>query len=128
MIEIKFRAWDKVGKKMWKVFSMKFFGEKGDFDLQVEGNEDEEWEEEPDFVTMQNIGLKDMKGKDIYEGDILQDVKMIKIRKELAIYEIVFLGGSFCLKGSEETIPIFAYDGNSLDNMEIIGNIYENLD
>jgi len=78
------------------------------------------------WVLMQYTGLKDRKGKDIYEGDIVKDVKMGKIKKELAIHEIVFVGGSFCMRCAVETIPIFAYDGNSLDNMDIIGNIYEN--
>jgi predicted HAD superfamily phosphohydrolase len=86
----------------------------------TDGSENAGW------VLMQYTGLKDRKDRDIYEGDIVKDVKMIKIRKELAIHEIIFCGGSFCMRCATDTIPFFAHDGNVLENMEIVGNVYEN--
>jgi len=122
MREIKFRGWHTVRKKMFSAEEMTAdqltLLPTGSF-INVSGDSVR-------LIPLQYTSLRDKNGKDIYEGDIIQDVQMIKVRKELAIHEIVFVGGSFCMKSAVETIPIFAHDGNILDNMEIIGNIYEN--
>lgn len=122
MIEIKFRAWDKVGKKMWKVSSMKFFGEKGDFDLQVEGNEDEEWEKEPEFIVMQYTQMKDKNGREIYEGDICQDYYCGDHLYKSGAGEVVFDEGAFSVKEATELTSA------EISNLEyrVIGNVYQN--
>ena len=122
MIEIKFRAWDKVGKKMWKVSSMKFFGEKGNFDLQVEGNENEEWKEEPEFIIMQYTGMKDKNEREIYEGDILKRIDGLKVL-------IKWSEDSHGFEWYSLDIPTRYWnsDSSQWELSEIVGNIYGSL-
>ena len=81
MREIKFRVWDILNKKML---------EWGDiFDLPA-------WEifpgtpEQRPFEVMQYTGLKDRKGKDIFEGDIVAEGTIN--------YVVAFYAGSWRLK------------------------------
>ena len=75
--EIKFRAWDNVDF-MSRQFTLQDVQErKIEFTL--------------DCVVMQFTGLKDSKGVEIYEGDILQSE-----RNDAYKYYVVFEDGSFC--------------------------------
>ena len=78
------------------------------------------------FELMQYTGLKDSNGKEIYEGDIvryeipwLDNEKVIRLIK----YDETFLG---FVGGDKEKTYIILYEILEMENIEIIGNIYEN--
>lgn len=116
--EIKFRAWDKRDIKMcydsilWHIAGTHVFmlSPHHEQSLYVRLDSDR-------FEIMQFAGFKDSKGKEIYEGDIMQNASMIG--------EVVW--------HDERGAWIFAdtkrYNQALCDNMlfgEVIGNIFEN--
>ncbi|WP_039652393.1 YopX family protein [Clostridium tyrobutyricum] len=111
MREIKFRVWDILNKKML---------EWGDiFDLPA-------WEifpgtpEQRPFEVMQYTGLKDRKGKDIFEGDIVAEGTIN--------YVVAFYAGAWRLKqnidGDTWWKSLYRYVADF--RVEVIGNVYEN--
>ena len=118
--EIKFRAWSTNLKKMSKPFTLKsdvmHFANKKGLGT-IKGLQDE--------IIMQYTGLKDRRGQEIYEGDIL------KFKSLPAPYSIIEFNlgsfGYFCMKGKDYEYFIGierTYDKPK--NWEIIGNIHEN--
>lgn len=69
-----------------------------------------------DIELMQYTGLKDMKGKEIYEGDILFET----FREEY--FKVVFENGSFRAEVDEYSLDLEDY----ANICEVVGNIYEN--
>jgi len=67
---------------------------------------------------MQFTGLLDKAGKEIYEGDIVEETGNGNKDK----YEIIFEKGEFRFRGKSS----FSIRGVFLDLTEVIGNIYEN--
>lgn len=111
MREIKFRAWDKKQECMDYDFYVHSNG--GIFDKARTSYDTPniEIEEENNFEIMQYTGLKDKNGKDIYEGDIIEN--------DTCIYQIEFKDGLF--RDTDGFLLCDIYDYS-----EIIGNIYEN--
>jgi uncharacterized phage protein (TIGR01671 family) len=137
--EIKFRAWDNTYKCLYKptheaykgnLFEL-LVGFSGDLNAHTMNGLFHEsiW---PDrFELMQHTGLKDKNDKEIYEGDI------VIIPTESCdpadqggkdILKVVFMNGMFVLiredkpKWKPWIATLFDYE----DDIEIIGNIYEN--
>ena len=124
--EIKFRAWFSVGKKM--VYNLGF--DQDSFKT-IEDCEDmpsvcdldclseEGYEATFNYELMEYTGLKDKNGKEIYEGDV---VKFADWKPKVIEFGTCgFIG--FGLKNTEKFL--MNYDS---ENLEVIGNIYENPD
>lgn len=108
MQTIKFRAWD--GYTMYQVGAIELFT-----DDTYRINDEVPISNEH---LMQFTGLKDKNGKEIYEGDIIENVEK---------WEIIFNKGCFCGKIINKTYPDTETHIalRAIRNIKIIGNIYE---
>ena len=122
MREIKFRAWVKEKKAIFEVILIDYVSKNVTYILEKIGHllsiRDAKFNE---IELMQYTGLKDKNGKEIYEGDI---VKFLN-----GIFEVIWCNekASFILKNKEyKEFLNFIYENNN--GMEIVGNIYQNLE
>lgn len=128
MREIKFRAWwgeemfyspMKEGKYAPDIFDDIYIKPDGrifDFNSYTEINGGILEENNSGIILMQFTGLKDKNGKEIYEGDIFT------CKDQNYTESVIFLEGCFVSDFNKIEIS------NSIqyENIEIIGNIYEN--
>ena len=120
MREIKFRAWLKEKKIMGEVLGIDILHKEIFF-----SNEDVDCYEHTDFKDielMQYTGLKDMREKEIYEGDI------VKLRANHGIGVIKYSDewGAFVVEYIKPR-PLAVLGMNYYkEDIEVIGNIYEN--
>lgn len=117
----KFRAWDKLGKIILPV---------GDLDTSyklVYLEEDNGYRCERDFdeiELMQSTGIKDKKGEEIFEGDIVKFTITNGFDYVVDEYGVVTYkqGAFFIVKDFAEYLISYVYT----DDIEVAGNIYEN--
>lgn len=112
--EIKFRAWDKRHNSMEYINDLYWFEENGIHDF----NDD-------NYIFMQNTGLKDKNGKEIYDSDI---VKVTWGSGKIVFYEVKYcesLGYHYLrdTKNKEDDDIICIYDYSQMD---VIGNVFDN--
>jgi len=123
MREIKFRAWDKKWKRMVYDFHPICHGDLNLFDFAFLKDYD------GDYEPMQFTGLKDKKGKKIYEGDIVDfgnwnddgERADVEFTKERACF-----GFNFFSKHGGEGYGTLEFHRGERADWEVIGNIYEN--
>lgn len=120
MKEIKFKAYFKVDKRIYEVWTINFSREEIElFDKKMQVDFEASFD---DVELMQYTGLKDKNGTEIYEGDILQGLD--KMHNELCV--ALFKDGQFCFFNPKRECNFFIAGQNSEITCEVIGNIYEN--
>jgi len=140
MREIKFRAWDSDAECF--TYSEKTEESHGEYVWGFEDGKVKAWvvvmkpatisePEQPEAVELkppqEYIGLKDKSGKEIYEGDIIQ--------YQDRTFEVLWCNGGFKIMemkpGYEGAVDGWIHEiiegchcGDTIDSLEIIGNIY----
>ena len=120
MREIKFRAWVKDRKEIFEVVLINYVSKKVTYILERIGHSlnirDAKFN---DVEFMQYTELKDMRGKEIYEGDIV-----IQNNKR---HRVIFdeENARFCIRDDEFELNV-GFTNNNNERMEVVGNIYEN--
>ncbi len=124
MREIKVKGWNTVEKIMYSVEELTkdqlTLIPNGEGFINVNGTSTRFSKLYKHILPLQYIGFSDMRGKEIYVGDIIQSED--KLRKWSVEYSIAE-GGRYIGKGLGRTwnnnLPPFS-------DLEVIGNIYEN--
>lgn len=115
MRKIKFRAYLKDTSEMVKVGAMDWDHEGNLLCLNYPKGKDY-FGYEDDIALMQYTGCKDVFGNEIYEGDI--------VRFDGKLFEVRWIFSGFYASADDLYIPIATNE----EDMEVIGNIYENPD
>lgn len=84
-----------------------------------------DWIVNNDLHLMQSTGLKDKNGQEIFEGDIVRQVRtQPTTENEIIIGVVTMLEGAWLIMNDCEQLASFLW--SETDENEIIGNIYEN--
>ena len=119
----KFRAWDKELQTMLDVSLIDFkkgvlVGEHWKFGETNFMNFDE-------IKLMQSTGLKDKNGQEIFEGDVVRQVRtQPTTENEIIIGVVTMIEGAWLIMNDGEQLASYLWSENDIN--EIIGNIYEN--
>lgn len=117
---VKFRAWDRNREEMYEVDALHLHRGL----IEVDNEFDHQTTEIEPYTIMQYTGLKDKKGVEIYEGDVV-----VNASSEL-IFQVVYKAPSFCRKWIDDVSkryrdPIEPMARNTHIICEVIGNIHE---
>lgn len=84
-----------------------------------------DWIVNNDLHLMQSTGLKDKNGKEIFEGDVVRQVRTQPTTENETITGVVtMLEGAWLIMNDCEQLASYLW--SETDENEIIGNIYEN--
>jgi uncharacterized phage protein (TIGR01671 family) len=119
--ELKFRVWDKELKKFWNRHKTYYsiYAETTTVTLKEDLQVLLSFSKDFDVIVQQFIGLRDKKGKEIYEGDIVRRLMIDVSTIHVEFMEVKFFNGYF---SHYNGLNIF----NDSENIEVVGNIFEN--
>jgi hypothetical protein len=109
MMEIKFRAWDELNKRMIEPSGVLLLPKREGGGQAMSGNG-------YNYVLMQFTGLKDKNGTEVFEGDLL------KLADE--IYQVIWHHNRWAIRNERGRLHEVGKDFNYF--FEVIGNIYQN--
>ena len=123
MKKIKFRAYLKDTNEMVTVGAMDWDHEGNLLCLNYPKGKDY-FGYEDDIALMQYTGYKDVFSNEIYEGDI--------VRYDKKLFEVIWMRSGFCIScivpNNDYYLNYCLPVANNEEDMEVIGNIYENPD
>ncbi len=116
----KFRAWDNWRKRM-SVVDRIYIDTKG---VRLYDDFGEYWRDFRDVEFMQSTGLKDKNDKEIFEGDVVRQVRtQPTTENEIIIGVVTMIEGTWLIMNDCEQLASKLW--SETDENEIIGNIYE---
>ncbi|WP_354632621.1 YopX family protein [Levilactobacillus brevis] len=127
----KFRVWDETQHKMLQVDCIEFIDGKAYWveaspaDGNVQGGNDGPVGDNSQLKLEQYTGLKDANGKEIYEGDI---VKSSYKYAQPKISQVIMEDGNSYILGEDLATGNEMLVSDHINEIEVIGNMYENLE
>lgn len=117
----KYRAWDKIDKEMYLVDEINF--NRGEFESIGYGITFLRGADKVEL--MQSTGLKDKNGQEIFEGDLVRQVRtQPTTENEIVVGIVTMIEGAWLIMNDSEQLASYLW--SETDTNEIIGNIYEN--